>query len=80
MLTLTVTTSAGKIEYRLDLPVNDKIELHYDQCSYCECETVRRETVYVNNRDEHRFCRGSHRSSFNQKQLGVLTARCSSPS
>ncbi len=70
MLTLTVTTSAGKIEYRLDLPVNDKIELHYDQCDYCDSAAVRREIVHIPTKaDSYRFCSGYHRKVFSVKGM-----------
>ena len=71
MLTLTITTSAQTITYMLDVPVNDKIALHYDECNYCDTEPVRRERICMDHQ-EHRFCKPSHRVSFSQKGIAKL--------
>lgn len=77
MLQITITTSMQTRTYMLDLPITDDISLHYDQCDYCEVEPTRRESIFVNNRHEHRFCKPSHRVIFSQKRIGeALTARC----
>lgn len=77
MLNITITTSMQTRTYVLDLPITDDIQLHYDQCDYCETESTRRESIFVNHRHEHRFCRASHRVLFSQYGIGEkLTARC----
>ena len=77
MLNITITTSMATRTYVLDIPVSDEIQLHYDQCDFCDKEATRRESIYVNNRHEHRFCKDSHRVRYSQKGIGhALTARC----
>ena len=36
MITLEITTSTRTQTYFLDLPVTDKIELHYAECGFCD--------------------------------------------
>ena len=67
MITLQITTSTRTMTYMLDIPIDDRVELHYDgRCKYCSTD-IRTDAI---RREAREFCsQKSHNVMYSQKRI-----------
>lgn len=69
MLSITITTSAGRFTMEIASPVDDSVTIHYNDCLYCG------KPFRQTGKHPGKYCSDYHRSVYYIKGIGKLEQR-----